>query len=62
MAMFQKTTANGGGSTWYPLLGAEDYSTDRYVVPINRDELSLYTSNLEWDAGFATVTWAAARY
>lgn len=62
MAMFQKTTANGGGSTWYPLLGAKDFSTDRYVVSINRDELSLYTSNLEWDAGFATVTWAAARY
>lgn len=62
MAMFQKTTANGGGSTWYPLLGANDFSTDRYVVPINRDELSLYTSDLDWDLGFATVTWAAARY
>ncbi|MGA0605985.1 TonB-dependent receptor [Phenylobacterium sp. VNQ135] len=62
MFMAQKTTADGGGSTWYPLLGDEEYSTDRYVVPINRDELTLYSSDLDYDLGFATVTWAAAYY
>jgi len=60
--MRQKTDAPGGGSTWYPLLGEKEYSTDRYVIPINRDELTLYSSDLEWDVGFANISWAAAYY
>ncbi len=62
MFMRQKTDAPGGGSTWYPLLGEKEYSTDRYVIPINRDELTLYSSDLEWDVGFADIAWAAAYY
>jgi outer membrane receptor protein involved in Fe transport len=62
MGMYQKSDSPGGGSSWYPLLGANDFSTDRYVIPINRDELSLVSSDLSWDAGFATVTWASAYY
>ena len=62
MGMVQKTNAPGGGSSWYPSLGAKDFNTDRYVIPINRDELSLVSSDLSWDAGFATITWAGAYY
>lgn len=62
MGMYQKTDAPGGGSSWYPALGAKDYATDRYVIPINRDELSLVSSDLSYDAGFATVTWASSYY
>lgn len=62
MGMYQKSDAPGGGSSWYPALGAKDFSTDRYVIPINRDELTLFSSDLSYDAGFATITWASSYY
>lgn len=51
MIMVQQTEAPGGGSSWYPLLGAKEYKTDRYVIPIIRDDLYLYSSDLEWNLG-----------
>lgn len=62
MAMIQKTDAPGGGSSWYPLLGEDKFLTDRYVIPIIRDDLYLYSSDLEWDVGFANVTLANSFY
>jgi len=62
MVMIQSTDSPGGGSSWYPLLGKDDYRTDRYVIPIIRDDLYLYSSDLEWDLDFATLNLSNSFY
>lgn len=62
MVMIQQTDSPGGGSAWYPLLGEDEFKTDRYVIPIVRDDLYLYSSDLEWDLGFASLNMSNSFY
>jgi len=61
MAMVQETEAGGPGS-WYPLLGARDYSTDRAVHTPGSDDLYLFSSDFDWNLSAASLSWSSSFY
>jgi outer membrane receptor protein involved in Fe transport len=59
--MFQKTTLDAQNS-WYPALGAKDYSTNARVIAPTDDNLRMYNVTAKWDLGFATLTGTSSYY
>ncbi|EJL34382.1 outer membrane receptor protein [Caulobacter sp. AP07] len=59
--LFQKTTLDGQNS-WYPALGAKDYSTNARTIAPTDDNLRVYNVTAKWDLGFATLTGTSSYY
>jgi outer membrane receptor protein involved in Fe transport len=59
--LFQKTTLDGQNS-WYPALGAKDYSTNARTIAPTDDNLRVYNVTAKWNLGFATLTGTSSYY
>ncbi len=60
-AVFQKTLLDGQNS-WYPALGAKDYSTAAKVIAPTSDNLTMYNVTGKYDMHWATFTGTASYY